>query len=91
MLTACAASGKESLLWKDGPKRKSEETQHEKGSRHLFKCSSVGLQAATMIPGLFPASGYKSVPGKLPAKNIYQRVLSTQNQDISKRKTVSGI
>lgn len=84
-------AGRRACSGKMDPRGKSEETQHEKGSRHLFKCSSVGLQAATMIPGLFPASGYKSVPGKLPAKNIYQRVLSTQNQDISKRKTVSGI
>lgn len=73
VLTACAARRKQDLLWKDGPKKMSKETEHEKGSRNSFQLGSGRLQAAAMIPGLFPASGYKSMPGRLWAKNISQR------------------
>lgn len=51
----------------------SKEIEHEKGSRHLFKLGSARLQAAAMIPGLFSASGYESMHGRLRAKNISQR------------------
>lgn len=65
LLPACAAWRKEDLLCKDGPKKISKETEHAEGSRHLFKLSSARLQEAAMIPGLFPASGYRSKPGRL--------------------------
>jgi len=56
--------------WKDRPKRKPEEKEHEKGPRRLIKCSSAGLQTATMMTGLLPLSDNKSVPCRLLAKTF---------------------
>lgn len=87
LLTVCASWRKQGLLWKDRPKKMSKETEHEKGSRHLFKLVSAVLQAAAMVPGIFHHQCLADYELKLYLKEM----LSTENQESSKRKAVSGV
>lgn len=60
--------------------------EHEKGPRRLFQWGSARLQAAAMMPGLFPSSDCKSAPGRPLAKNTSQRdAINTEPGDLQEK------